>query len=80
MSMFTPGGPSQTLLPTKGSVLATATEVPFDLLPAPVAQAATALGTVVPASSTDWFRLLLFVVLGISFVLGIRYTLRDLAH
>jgi hypothetical protein len=76
--MFTQRGRGQ-----KGSVLAAATESEtpiFRRLPVSVAGAGRALGAVAPASSTDWFRLLLFLVLGSSLMLGIRYTLRDLAQ
>jgi hypothetical protein len=33
-----------------------------------------------PSSSKDWLRLFLFVVLGISLILAIRYTIRDLGR
>jgi hypothetical protein len=67
---------------TKGGVLGTATgkNSPSHELPAGLAGPGATDHGFQPNSPRDWLRLLLFAVLGISLVLAIRFTVRDLSR
>jgi hypothetical protein len=50
------------------------------LLPASVVGTVTTDHGLTPDSPRDWLRLALFVMLGLSLIFAIRYTVRDLSH
>jgi hypothetical protein len=63
---------------SRGGVLGAETSKNF---PSPDLPAGlSALDRFQPSSPRDWLRLFLFAVLGISLVLAIRHTVRDLRH